>query len=67
LASEAETEETTGARSSMQQTSSGRIVAQERYASRLPRIVAKQDYLGAILLPFWDGRVGKCDRAHTRW
>jgi len=49
----------------MQQTSSGRIVAQERYASRLPRIVAKQDYLGAILLPFWDGRVEKCDRAHT--
>jgi hypothetical protein len=36
----------------MQQTSSGKIVAQEHYASRLPRIMARQDYLGEILLPF---------------
>jgi len=47
-------EETTGARSSMQKTSSGRIVAQEHYASRLPRVMARQDYLRAILLPFCD-------------
>ena len=29
----------------MQETSDGKIVAQERYASRLPGIVARQDYL----------------------
>jgi hypothetical protein len=33
----------------MQKTSDGKIVAQIRYASRLPRIAAKQDYLGVIL------------------
>jgi hypothetical protein len=27
------------------QTSDGKIVAQERYASRLPRVMARQDYL----------------------
>jgi hypothetical protein len=38
-------EETTGARSSIvSRTSDGRIVAQVLYASRLPRIMAKQDY-----------------------
>jgi hypothetical protein len=31
------------------QPSDGKIVAQRRYASRLPRIVAKQDYLSQIL------------------
>jgi hypothetical protein len=29
-------------------------VAQEHYASRLPRVMARQDYLRAILLPFCD-------------
>jgi hypothetical protein len=29
--------------------SDGKIVAQERYASRLPRIAARQDYLSGIL------------------
>jgi len=38
-------EATTGARSSMQETSDGMIVAQVHYASRLPRIMAMQDYL----------------------
>jgi hypothetical protein len=33
----------------MQNTSDGKIVAQIHYASRLPRIVAKQDYLSEIL------------------
>jgi len=33
----------------MQKPSDGKIVAQLRYASRLPRIVAKQDYLSEIL------------------
>jgi hypothetical protein len=33
----------------MQKTSDGKIVAQERYASRLPGIVARQDYLSRIL------------------
>jgi hypothetical protein len=43
----------------MQKTSSGRIVAQKHYASRLLRFMARQDYLGAILLPFWGGERGK--------
>ena len=34
----------------MQETSDGKIVAQVHYASRLPRVVARQDYLGGILL-----------------
>jgi hypothetical protein len=41
----ASVEGTTGARSSMQKPSDGKIVAQIHYASRLPRIAAKQDYL----------------------
>lgn len=48
----------------MQETSSGKIVAQEHYASRLPRFVAEQDYLGQILLPFrFPGRE-KCEWNH---
>src|SRR5579864_5610742 len=44
-------EETTGARSSIvSKTSDGRIVAQVHYASRLPRVLARQNYLRAILL-----------------
>jgi hypothetical protein len=42
---EALDEETTGARSSMQETSNGKIVAQVHYASRLPRVMALQGYL----------------------
>jgi hypothetical protein len=38
-------EETTGARSSMHETSNGKIVAQIHYASRLPRVMALQGYL----------------------
>ena len=43
-------EETTGARSSMQKPPTERSWRKIHYASRLPRIVAKQDYLSAILL-----------------
>jgi hypothetical protein len=58
-------EETTGARSSMQETSSGKIVAQVRYASRLPRVAARQDYL-VLILPRTDaGRREKCDQNHS--
>jgi hypothetical protein len=32
----------------------GKIVAQVHYASRLPGVVAGQDYLGGILLRFCD-------------
>ena len=39
----------------MQKTSDGKIVAQIPYASRLPRFVAKQDYLSAILLRIRQG------------
>jgi hypothetical protein len=49
----------------MQKTSSGRIVAQEHYASRLTRFMARQDYLGAILLPFWAAIGEKCELYHT--
>jgi hypothetical protein len=45
----------------MQKTSRGKIVAQVRYASRLPRIAARQDYLGWILLPIHAGGREKCD------
>jgi hypothetical protein len=48
----------------MQKTSDGKIVAQERYASRLPSIVARQDYLSGILPRIdADGRQN-CDRNH---
>ena len=57
-------EETTGARSSMQKTSDGKIVAQERYASRLPSIVARQDYLSGILPRIDTGGRQNCDRNH---
>jgi hypothetical protein len=46
------TEGTTGARSSMQKPPDGKIVAQVGYASRPPRVGAKQDYLPAILPRF---------------
>ena len=46
-------------------TSSGKIVAQVRYASRLPRIPARQDYLGRILLPIHAGGREKCDQNHS--
>jgi hypothetical protein len=42
----------------------GKIVAQIRYASRLPRIVARQDYLGAILPRIEAGGRQKCDQDH---
>jgi hypothetical protein len=45
-------EEMTGARSSMQETSDGKIVAQVHYASRPLRVAAQKDYLGRILLRF---------------
>jgi hypothetical protein len=32
----------------MQETSDGKIVAQVRYASRLPRVMAKQEYLSGF-------------------
>jgi hypothetical protein len=34
----------------------GKIVAQVLYASRLPGVLARQDYLRGILLRFWDHR-----------
>jgi len=58
-------EETTGARSSMQKTSDGKIVAQGRYASRLLRIAAKQDYLSVILRRIDGGGREKCDQNHS--
>jgi hypothetical protein len=45
-------------------TSDGKIVAQERYASRLPRVMAKQDYLSRILPRIEAGRREKCDWDH---
>jgi hypothetical protein len=57
-------EETTGARSSMQRTSDGKIVAQGRYASRPPRIVARQEYLSAILPRIGALAAQKCDCNH---
>src|SRR5271166_6203137 len=45
-------------------TSDGKIVAQVRYASRLPRIVARQDYLRAILPPIAPSCGQKCDGDH---
>jgi hypothetical protein len=45
-------------------TSDGKIVAQVRYASRLLRFVAKQDYLARILLPIQAGGGEKCDQNH---
>jgi hypothetical protein len=41
-------------------TSDGKIVAQLLYASRLPRIMAKQDYLSRILL-----RIGGSERKNV--
>jgi hypothetical protein len=58
-------EEMTGARSSMQKTSDGKIVAQVHYASRLPRVAAQKDYLGRILLRFWSYAAEKCDFNHN--
>jgi hypothetical protein len=46
-------------------TSSGKIVAQVRYASRLPRVVARQDYLSGILPRIYQGRREKCDLNHS--
>ncbi len=46
-------------------TSSGKIVAQVRYASRLPRFLAGQDYLGRILRRILAGRREKCDQNHS--
>src|SRR5271169_1736481 len=57
--------ETTGARSSMQETSSGKIVAQVHYASRLLRVMAKQDHLSGILLRICAGGREKCDQNHS--
>jgi hypothetical protein len=48
----------------MQKTSDGKIVAQERYASRLPSIVARQDYLSGILPRIDAGGRQNCDRNH---
>ena len=45
-------------------TSDGKIVAQVRYASRPPRIVAKQEYLSAILPRIRALAAQKCDRDH---
>ena len=45
-------------------TSSGKIVAQVRYASRLPRVMARQDYLSGILPRIYAGRREKCDLNH---
>jgi len=58
-------EEMTGARSSMQETSDGKIVAQVHYASRLLRVAAQKDYLGRILLRFWSHAAEKCDFNHN--
>jgi hypothetical protein len=44
--------------------SNGKIVAQKRYASRLPRIVAKQDYLGRILRRIRASGSQNCDQDH---
>jgi hypothetical protein len=59
-------EETTGARSSMQKTSSGKIVAQEHYASRLPRFLARQDYSEADFTPVLGPGRGKM-RERSHW
>jgi hypothetical protein len=48
----------------MQETSDGKIVAQERYASRLPGLVARQDYLSGILPRIEAGGRQNCDRNH---
>jgi hypothetical protein len=48
----------------MQKNLRGKIVAQEHYASRLPRDVARQDYLGVILLRNYAGGREKCDWNH---
>src|ERR1022692_3307125 len=45
-------------------TSKGKIVAQVRYASRLPRIAAKQDYLSQILPRIVALEREKCDQHH---
>jgi len=41
--------------------SDGRIVAQVHYASRLPRFMARQDYLSGILPRIYAGQREKCD------
>ncbi len=46
-------------------TSSGKIVAQVRYASRLPRIMARQDYLGRILPRIHAVGRENCDWNHS--
>ena len=46
-------------------TSDGKIVAQIRYASRLPRVAAKQDYLDVILPRIEVGKSKKCDLHHS--
>jgi hypothetical protein len=46
-------------------TSSGKIVAQVRYASRLLRVAAKQHYLSGILPRIHAGKREKCDRNHS--
>ncbi len=48
----------------MPKTSDGKIVAHVRYASRLLRIAAKQDYLPAILPRIYAPGREKCDRHH---
>ena len=45
--------------------SSGKIVAQVRYASRLPRVMARQDYLTGILLRIGAPGREKCDPNHS--
>jgi hypothetical protein len=49
----------------MQKTSSGKIVAQVRYASRLLRVAAKQHYLSRILRRIHAGGREKCDQNHS--
>ncbi len=46
-------------------TSSGKIVAQVRYASRLPRVMARQDYLGRILPRIHAVGRENCDWNHS--
>jgi hypothetical protein len=49
----------------MPKTSDGKIVAQVHYASRLPRIQARQDYLRVILPRIQAPGREKCDCNHS--
>ena len=43
----------------------GKIVAQVHFASRLPRVMAKQDYLARIVTPNSQSQQQKCDQNHS--